>query len=185
MNVKSTRPLEIEVSARGVLPRKFVLDAAYVLKGNDRVEVMPSPDGISLRCVWEEDADFAIDQLRKSLKYEIKISRPRILYEKEEGRLMEPIMGIAIVVPEEFLGEVIGDINRRRRLVRSVSDEGKNKLIEAHVPLAELFGYRVDLIRNTNNHVKVNVKVEYVGYQPVPPGEGPEPDEPKSVALRA
>ena len=59
--------------------------------------------------------------------------------------LLEPIMSIDIVVPEEFLGEVIGDLNARRGKLEGVTPKGKVSMIKALVPLKETFGYSTNL----------------------------------------
>ncbi len=59
--------------------------------------------------------------------------------------LLEPIMDVEVVVPEEYLGDVIGDVNSRRGQINSTDDRGKAKVIKAFVPLEQLFGYISDL----------------------------------------
>ncbi|NJL96979.1 elongation factor G [Candidatus Gracilibacteria bacterium] len=64
---------------------------------------------------------------------------------KAQGVLLEPIMDVEVVVPEEYLGDVIGDLNSRRGQINSTEDRGKAKVIKALVPLEKLFGYISDL----------------------------------------
>ena len=59
--------------------------------------------------------------------------------------LLEPIMSVDVVVPENFLGEVIGDINSRRGKVGKITPKGKISVIKALVPLKEMFGYSTSL----------------------------------------
>ena len=59
--------------------------------------------------------------------------------------LLEPIMRIEVVVPEEFFGDVIGDLNRRRGIIEETKDRGELKVIEGKVPLGEMFGYATGL----------------------------------------
>ena len=56
--------------------------------------------------------------------------------------LLEPIMKVEVTVPEEYMGDVIGDINSRRGRIEGMDDIGGGKLIKAYVPLAEMFGLR-------------------------------------------
>ncbi len=60
-------------------------------------------------------------------------------------RLMEPIMGVEVVTPDEFTGPVTGDLNRRRGLMKGMDTKGNAQVIKADVPLSELFGYVTDL----------------------------------------
>ena len=59
--------------------------------------------------------------------------------------LLEPIMAVEVVTPEEFMGDVIGDLNRRRGRIEGMEPRGNAQVIKAHVPLAEMFGYATDL----------------------------------------
>jgi len=59
--------------------------------------------------------------------------------------LLEPIMKVEVTTPEDYMGDVIGDLNRRRGLVQGMEDSPAGKLINAEVPLAEMFGYATSL----------------------------------------
>jgi len=59
--------------------------------------------------------------------------------------LLEPVMQVEIVTPEEYMGDVMGDLNRRRGLVQGMDDAPAGKIIKAEVPLAAMFGYATDL----------------------------------------
>jgi elongation factor G len=55
--------------------------------------------------------------------------------------LLEPIMKLEVVTPEEYMGDVIGDLNSRRAVIKEMIDRGKAKVIDGQVPLATMFGY--------------------------------------------
>ena len=59
--------------------------------------------------------------------------------------LLEPIMKIDVITPEENMGDIIGDLNRRRGQVEGMEDKAGSKLVNAKVPLSEMFGYVTDL----------------------------------------
>jgi len=59
--------------------------------------------------------------------------------------LLEPVMKVEVVTPEENMGDVVGDLNRRRGLILGMDDSPMGKVINAEVPLAEMFGYATDL----------------------------------------
>jgi len=63
--------------------------------------------------------------------------------------LLEPIMNVEVVTPEDYMGDVMGDLNRRRGLVQGMEDSVTGKVIRAEVPLAEMFGYATDLRSST------------------------------------
>src|SRR5690554_7414669 len=60
---------------------------------------------------------------------------------KAKAVLLEPVMKVEVVTPEDFMGDVMGDLNRRRGLVQGMDDSSSGKIIRARVPLAEMFGY--------------------------------------------
>ena len=80
--------------------------------------------------------------------------------------LLEPIMKVEVEVPEEYMGDVIGDINRRRGQVASMEDRAGNKIITAMVPLAEMFGYSTDLRSFTQG--RGTYSMEFDHYEEVP-----------------
>ncbi|MFW6092956.1 MAG: elongation factor G [Pseudomonadota bacterium] len=59
--------------------------------------------------------------------------------------LLEPIMAVEVVTPEEYMGDVVGDLNRRRGLIQGMDENPSGKIVRAEVPLAEMFGYSTDL----------------------------------------
>ncbi|MCB2193449.1 MAG: elongation factor G, partial [Deltaproteobacteria bacterium] len=65
--------------------------------------------------------------------------------EKAEAVLLEPIMKVEVIVPEEFMGEVIGDLNSRGGAVEAVEPKGGANVVKALVPLRDMFGYSTDL----------------------------------------
>jgi elongation factor G len=64
---------------------------------------------------------------------------------KANPGLLEPIMSLEVIVPEEYMGDVIGDLNSRRGKIQGMLPRGNAQVIEAEVPLAEMFGYATDL----------------------------------------
>ncbi|MDX1909123.1 MAG: elongation factor G [Bacteroidia bacterium] len=71
-------------------------------------------------------------------------------YKAAKPILKEPIMSVEVVTPEDYMGNVVGDLNRRRGKIEDMSDRGNAKVIKAKVPLSELFGYVTDLRSNTS-----------------------------------
>ncbi len=81
--------------------------------------------------------------------------------------LLEPIMKIEVVTPEKFMGDVIGDLNSKRAQIQEMRDRGNIKLIDAHVPLAEMFGYATELRSMTQG--RASYSMEFSHYAVVPP----------------
>ncbi|MCW8828984.1 MAG: elongation factor G [Gammaproteobacteria bacterium] len=80
--------------------------------------------------------------------------------------LLEPIMKIEVVTPEEYMGDVMGDLNRRRGIVQGMDDSVSGKVIRAEVPLAEMFGYATDLRSATQG--RATYSMEFAKYAEAP-----------------
>ena len=85
---------------------------------------------------------------------------------KADPTLLEPIMKVEVTMPEEYMGDVIGDINSRRGQIEGMEDVGNGKLVKAHVPLAEMFGYATDLRSSTQG--RGNYSMFFEKYAPAP-----------------
>jgi elongation factor G len=85
---------------------------------------------------------------------------------KADPVLLEPIMAVEVVTPEDYMGDVIGDLNRRRGLVQGMDDSSSGKVITAEVPLAEMFGYATDLRSATQG--RATYTMEFKKYAETP-----------------
>ncbi len=92
-----------------------------------------------------------------AMKEAAKLAKPIIL---------EPIFAVEVVTPEEFMGDVIGDLNRRRGRVHGMEARGNAQVVTASVPLAEMFGYATDLRSSTQG--RANYTMQFEGYEEVP-----------------
>jgi elongation factor G len=80
--------------------------------------------------------------------------------------LLEPMMKAEVIVPSEFMGAVIGDVNARRGNIRGMNQRGVNQVIDADVPLAEMFGY-VDSLRSLTSG-RGSYTMQFGNYAPIP-----------------
>jgi elongation factor G len=80
--------------------------------------------------------------------------------------LLEPIMKVEVTMPEEYMGDVIGDINSRRGRIEGMDDLGGGKIVRGFVPLSEMFGYSTDLRSRTQG--RGNYSMFFEKYEPVP-----------------
>ena len=85
---------------------------------------------------------------------------------KAKAVLLEPVMKVEVVTPEEFMGDVMGDLNRRRGLVQGMDDSSSGKVIRATVPLGEMFGYATDLRSQTQG--RASYSMEFAKYEEAP-----------------
>ena len=81
--------------------------------------------------------------------------------------LLEPIMSLEVVTPEEYMGDVVGDLSRRRGVVHGMDDGPSGKIVSGEVPLAEMFGYATDLRSATQG--RATFTMEPLDYAEVPP----------------
>jgi elongation factor G len=80
--------------------------------------------------------------------------------------LLEPIMGVEVVTPEDYMGEVIGDLSARRGKIEGMEQRGTSQVIRAQVPLSDMFGYATDLRSRTQG--RANYTMQFNSYQDVP-----------------
>ena len=85
---------------------------------------------------------------------------------KAEPTLLEPIMRVEVTMPEEYMGDVIGDMNSRRGRISGMEDIGGGKMVKGLVPLSEMFGYATDLRSRTQG--RGNYSMFFERYEPVP-----------------
>lgn len=86
---------------------------------------------------------------------------------KANAVLLEPIAKVEVEVPEEYMGDVIGDLNRRRGQINSMDDRMGLKIVNAFVPLAEMFGYSTDLRSATQGRATYSMEFDHYGEVPV------------------
>jgi elongation factor G len=80
--------------------------------------------------------------------------------------LLEPVMRVEVVVPEEYMGDVIGDVTKRRGHIQSMETRGGSQVINARVPLAQMFGYATDIRSRTQG--RGSYSMHFDRYEPAP-----------------
>ncbi len=85
---------------------------------------------------------------------------------KADAIILEPMMKVEVETPEDFMGDVIGDLNRRRGQINSMDDRGGHKIVDAFCPLSEMFGYSTDLRSQTQG--RASYSMEFDHYEEVP-----------------
>jgi elongation factor G len=80
--------------------------------------------------------------------------------------LLEPVMSVEVVTPEDYMGDVVGDLNRRRGIIAGMDENPAGKIVRADVPLSEMFGYATDLRSATQG--RANYTMEFAKYAEVP-----------------
>ncbi len=80
--------------------------------------------------------------------------------------LLEPMMKVEVVTPEDYMGDVMGDLNRRRGIVQGMEDTPAGKVVDAHVPLSEMFGYSTDLRSQTQGRATYTMEFDHYAESP-------------------
>jgi len=86
--------------------------------------------------------------------------------EKASPVVLEPMMRVEVTMPEQFMGDVIGDLNSRRGQVEGMDSRGSTQVVRAFVPLAEMFGYATDLRSMTQGRASYSMELSH--YAEVP-----------------
>jgi elongation factor G len=107
----------------------------------------------------------------------------RELREKGAAKLLEPIMKVEVTTPEDYVGDVIGDLNSRRGHIQGSDQRGSAQAIIAMVPLANMFGY-VNTLRSMTQG-RAAFHMEYDHYEAAPTPEPPDDTFPSAMAMRA
>ena len=81
--------------------------------------------------------------------------------------ILEPIMKVEVVTPEDYMGDVIGDLNRRRGQIQGMEDTPAGKTVTAEVPLSEMFGYATNV--RSMSQGRATFTMEFAKYMEVPP----------------
>jgi len=85
---------------------------------------------------------------------------------RAEPQLLEPVMDVEVVVPELYMGDVLGDLNARRGRIEGIETRGDTKIVDALVPLAEMFGYATDLRSKTQGRATHTMQFSHYGEMP-------------------
>lgn len=91
---------------------------------------------------------------------------------KASPQLLEPVMTVEVITPEDYMGDVIGDLNGRRGIIQKMDNNPEGSVVKAQVPLSEMFGYSTDLRSATQGRAVYSM--EFAEYQPVPDSKAQE-----------
>jgi elongation factor G len=86
--------------------------------------------------------------------------------QRAKSILLEPVMAVEVVTPEDFMGDVMGDLTSRRGHIEGIEPRSNSQVIRASVPLAEMFGYATDLRSRTQG--RASYTMQFKAYEPVP-----------------
>jgi len=142
---KEKEGLEFENKIKGGnIPREFIPSVEKGFKEAMKSGVLAGYPVDSLKVTLVDGSFHAVDSDQLSFEIAAKIAY-RNAMPLANPVLLEPIMKIEVVTPEEYMGDIVGDMNRRRGQVEGMDDRAGAKVVKAKVPLSEMFGYVTDL----------------------------------------
>ncbi|MBN3039622.1 MAG: elongation factor G, partial [Candidatus Omnitrophica bacterium] len=128
----------------GAIPRNFIPSVEKGIVNSMKQGYMAGYPITDLRVTLFDGSYHPVDS--SDMAFQIAASMAlKKAFEQAGGVLLEPIMNVEIVVPEEFMGQITGDINSRRGRVLGMEVKGKNEAVKAQIPLSEMFKYASDL----------------------------------------
>jgi len=149
----------------GRIPREYIpsVDAGI----SDALEggVMAGYPLVDVRAILTDGSYHDVDSSEMAFRIAGSIAL-QAAAKKAGVKLLEPVMDVEITTPEEYMGDVIGDLNARRGKVEGMSQRGNAQLIRAQVPMAEMFGYATDLRSKTQGRAVYSM--QFHSYQDVP-----------------
>ncbi len=149
----------------GVVPREYIPAVSKGLQEQMANGVIAGYPLINVRATLYDGSFHEVD----SSEMAFKIAGSMAMREgalRANPVLLEPIMSVEVVTPENYMGDVVGDLNRRRGMIEGLDENPAGKIVRAAVPLAEMFGYSTDLRSATQG--RATYTMEFARYAEVP-----------------
>ncbi len=153
----------------GAIPREFISSCEKGFKKSLEKGSLCGATITGIRCVINDGAYHTVDS--SDIAFQLAaIGAFKEGYLKAKPIILEPIMKVEVEGPTEFQGSVMGSINQRRGMIIGTNEEGSYSVVEAEVPLSEMFGYSTVLRSLTQG--KAEFTMEFASFKPVPKGVG-------------
>jgi elongation factor G len=149
----------------GVVPREYVPAVQKGIEEQMQNGVLAGYPLLGLKATLYDGSFHDVDSNEMAFKIAASMATKK-LAQQGGAVLLEPIMKVEVVTPEENMGDVVGDLNRRRGLIAGMSENPSGKVINAEVPLAEMFGYATDLRSATQG--RATYTMEFAKYAEAP-----------------
>lgn len=155
----------------GVIPREFISSCDKGFKKSLAKGTLCGSAITGVRCVINDGAAHSVDSSDVAFQL-AAVGAFKEGYSKANPVIMEPIMKVAVEGPTEFQGAIMGSINQRRGMIIGSTEEGNYSVVEAEVPLSEMFGYSTTLRSLTQG--KAEFTMEFATFKQVPKGVSEE-----------
>ena len=149
----------------GAVPREYIPAVNKGIEEQMQNGVLAGYPLLGLKATLYDGSFHDVDSNEMAFKIAASMATKKLA---DEGGavLLEPIMKVEVVTPEENMGDVVGDLNRRRGLILGMNDSSAGKIVDADVPLAEMFGYATDLRSATQG--RATYTMEFARYSEAP-----------------
>ena len=151
----------------GTIPREYVPAVEKGIKEAADRGVLAGYPVVDIQAKLYDGSYHEVDSSEMAFKIAGSMAFKEAI-KKAKPILLEPIMSIEVVTPEEYMGDVIGDLNSRRGRVQNIERRGNAQVIKAQAPLAEMFGYATDLRSKTQG--RATYTMQFSHYNEVPKG---------------
>ncbi len=132
----------------GAIPKEYIPAVDQGIQGAMLSGVLAGYNVVDCKVTLYDGSYHEVDSSEMAFKIAGSMAFKEAM-KKASPVLMEPIMKVTVIVPEEYMGDVIGDLNSRRGMIQGMEAENGAQRINAHVPLSEMFGYATDMRSNT------------------------------------
>jgi len=149
----------------GVVPREFIRPVQMGITDALERGVIAGFRVVDIKVALFDGSYHEVDSSEMAFKIAASMAVQEAI-KRAKPQLLEPVMSTEIVTPEDFMGDVVGDVNRRRGKIRNITMRGKAQVIAAFIPLAEMFGYATDLRSQTQGRAVYTMQFDH--YEPVP-----------------
>ena len=149
----------------GAVPKEYIPAVNKGIEEQMRNGVLAGYPLLGLKATLYDGSFHDVDSNEMAFKIAASLAT-RQLAEFGGAALLEPVMKVEVVTPEDHMGDVVGDLNRRRGMILGMDDNASGKVINAEVPLAEMFGYATDLRSATQG--RATYTMEFAQYAEAP-----------------
>lgn len=149
----------------GVVPKEYIPAIQKGIEEQMKNGVVAGYPLIGLKATVFDGSYHDVDSNEMAFKIAASMATKQ-LAQKGGGKVLEPIMKVEVVTPEDYMGDVMGDLNRRRGLIQGMEDSVSGKVIRAEVPLGEMFGYATDV--RSMSQGRASYSMEFSKYAEAP-----------------
>jgi len=143
----------------GNVPKEFIPAVAKGIEEQMQNGVLAGYPLLGLKATLFDGSYHDVDSSEMAFKIAASMATKQLAH-KGGAVLLEPVMKVEVVTPEENMGDVVGDLNRRRGMILGMDENAGGKVIDAEVPLAEMFGYATDLRSATQGRATFTMEFE-------------------------